>query len=75
MRRGGGAKASSGGGASIRLPGFDLRLSLVGGNSHKMGVWSIGEGRSLAVLVSRHVVKAWGGVEILGLGGGRIGWQ
>lgn len=35
-----------------------------------MGVWSNGEGRSLAVLVSRHLVKAWGGVEILGLGGG-----
>lgn len=35
-----------------------------------MGVWSNGEGQSLAVLVSRHVIKAWGGVEILGLGGG-----
>lgn len=38
-----------------------------------MGVWSNGEGQSLAVLVSRHVVKAWGGIEILGLEGGSDG--
>lgn len=35
-----------------------------------MGVWSNGEGRSLAVLASRHVSRRGGGVEILGLGGG-----
>lgn len=37
-----------------------------------MEVWSNDEGRNLAVLVSRHMVKAWSGVEILGLGEDRM---